>query len=111
MSRRKRVPRIIPCGSFPGWLTDAVLARLSPRFDQMYATMGRPSIPPEQLLRALLLQPLYSIGNERLLMEQLDYDLLFRWFVGLGTESLTPTSAALRVPGLRGESASTRPVR
>lgn len=64
-------------------LTDAALARLSARFDAMYATVGRPSIPPEQLLRALVLQALYSIRSERLLMEQLDYNLLFRWFVGL----------------------------
>jgi len=68
-------------------VTDAALDRLSPRFDQIYAQTGRPSIPPEQLLRALLLQPLYSIRSERLLMEQLDYNLLFRWFVGLGADA------------------------
>jgi transposase len=67
-------------------MTDAALAQLSTRFDGMYATMGRPSIPPEQLLRALLLQYLYSIRSERLLIEQLDYNLLFRWFVGLGMD-------------------------
>jgi transposase len=64
-------------------LVDEVLKELSGRFNQMYASVGRPSIPPEQLLRALLLQALYTIRSERQLMEQLDYNLLFRWFVGL----------------------------
>ena len=67
-------------------MTDAALARLSERFEMMYSEMGRPSIPPEQLLRALLLQVLYSVRSERLLIEQLDYNLLFRWFVGLGMD-------------------------
>ena len=67
-------------------LTDEVLATLSPRFDRMYSDMGRPSIPPEQLLRALLLQSLYTVRSERLLMEEIDYSILFRWFVGLGMD-------------------------
>lgn len=67
-------------------MTDAVLAQLSPRFTAMYSSMGRPSIPPEQLLRALLLQSLYSVRSERLLMEESDYSVLFRWFVGLGMD-------------------------
>src|SRR6059036_4077531 len=67
-------------------MTDAVFGRLSPRFDQLYSTMGRPSIPPEQLLRALLLQMLYSIRSERLLVEELDYNILYRWFVGLSLD-------------------------
>jgi transposase len=67
-------------------MTDAALARLSPRFDRLYATTGRPSIPPEQLLRALLVQLLYSIRSERLLMEELDYSVLYRWFVGLSLD-------------------------
>ena len=67
-------------------LTDAALKRLSPRFERMYAEIGRPSIAPEKLLRALLLQILYTIRSERLLMEQLDYNLLFRWFVGLNMD-------------------------
>src|SRR5438094_2423311 len=67
-------------------MTDAALARLSARFDRMYSTTGRPSIPPEQLLRALLLQLLYSVRSERLLMEELDYNILFRWFVGLNLD-------------------------
>lgn len=64
-------------------LADAVLAEMSQDFDGIYATVGRPSIPPERLFRALLLQVFYSVRSERLLMEQLDYNLLFRWFVGL----------------------------
>src|SRR5499427_6688677 len=64
-------------------MVDAVLGELSPRFDELYSRIGRPSIAPEKLLRALLLQVLYTIRSERLLMEQLDYNLLFRWFVGL----------------------------
>jgi transposase len=67
-------------------MTDAALARLSPRFDRMYSELGRPSIPPEKLLRALLLQVLYTIRSERLLMEELDYSILFRWFVGLSLD-------------------------
>jgi transposase len=67
-------------------LVDAALGRLSPRFDAMYKDFGRPSIPPEQLLRALLLQVLYTVRSERLLIEQLEYNLLFRWFVGLGMD-------------------------
>lgn len=64
-------------------LVDEVLAGMSKQFDRLYSEVGRPSIPPERLLRALLLQVLYSIRSENLLMEQLDYNLLFRWFVGL----------------------------
>jgi transposase len=64
-------------------LVDTVLAGMSKDFDGLYAKVGRPSIPPERLLRALLLQVFYSVRSERLLMEQLNYNLLFRWFVGL----------------------------
>jgi transposase len=67
-------------------MTDAALTRMAPRFATLYSGLGRPSIPPEQLLRALLLQILYSVRSERLLMEQLEYNLLFRWFVGLGID-------------------------
>ena len=67
-------------------ITDRALERLSPRFGALYIHFGRPSIPPEKLLRALLLQALYTIRSERQLMEQLDYNLLFRWFVGLGMD-------------------------
>ena len=67
-------------------LTDAVLGTLSPELDALYAASGRPSIAPEYILRALLLQVFYSVGSERLLVEQIDYNLLFRWFVGLGMD-------------------------
>jgi transposase len=67
-------------------MVDEVLDRLSPRFDSLYSKVGRPSIPPERLLRALLLQVLYTIRSERMLMEQLDYNMLFRWFVGLSMD-------------------------
>jgi transposase len=67
-------------------ITDAALAALSAQFDALYAAEGRPSIPPERLLRALLLQAFYTIRSERQLMEQLDYNLLFRWFVGLSVD-------------------------
>jgi transposase len=67
-------------------LVDGMLADLSPEFDRLYASTGRPSVPPEKLLRALLLQVLYTVRSERLLMEQLDYNLLFRWFVGLSMD-------------------------
>jgi len=67
-------------------MVDEVLKQLSRRFGGMYAKVGRPSIPPEQLLRALLLQMLYSIRSERLLMEEIDYSILFRWFVGLNLD-------------------------
>ena len=64
-------------------MANRALARLDRKFRKLYSRTGRPSIPPEQLLRALLLQVLYSVRSERLLMEQLEYNLLFRWFVGL----------------------------
>src|SRR5215203_5120498 len=67
-------------------ITDRALEQLSSRFGTLYVTFGRPSIPPEQLLRALLLQAVYTIRSERQLMEQIDYNLLFRWFVGLGMD-------------------------
>jgi transposase len=68
-------------------MTDDALRQLSPRFETMYATTGRPSIPPEHLLHAVLLQALCSVRSERMLMEQLEYNLLFRWFVGLGMDN------------------------
>ena len=67
-------------------MTDEVFATLSLRFTKMYSDIGRPSIPPEQLLRALLLQSLYTVRSERLLMEEIDYSVLYRWFVGLGMD-------------------------
>jgi transposase len=67
-------------------LTDTVLGSLSGELDALYAEGGRPSIAPEYILRALLLQVFYSVRSERLLVEQIDYNLLFRWFVGLGMD-------------------------
>jgi transposase len=67
-------------------LTEEILHRMSPLFDAMYAEGGRPSIAPEKLLRAQLLQMLYSVRSERLLMEEIDYSILFRWFVGLNLD-------------------------
>ena len=67
-------------------MVDQILKQLSPQFDRMYAKVGRPSIPPEQLLRAQLLQMFYSVRSERLLMEEMDYNILFRWFVGLNLD-------------------------
>jgi transposase len=65
-------------------ITNEALVELEPVFEAMYSSTGRPSIPPAQLLRALLLQMLYSVRSERMLVEQMEYNLLFRWFVGLG---------------------------
>jgi transposase len=67
-------------------MVDEALDEMSPLFEAMYATTGRPSIPPEKLLRAQLLQMLYSIRSERLLMEEIDYSVLFRWFVGMNMD-------------------------
>jgi transposase len=67
-------------------MVDEVLRALSPQLDGMYASEGRPSIAPEKLLRAQLLQMLYSVRSERLLMEEIDYSMLFRWFVGLNLD-------------------------
>ena len=67
-------------------IVNAALEALSGEFDELYSPIGRESIPPERLLRALLLQAFYSIRSERQLMERIEYDLLFRWFVGLGID-------------------------
>jgi transposase len=82
ISLEDRVPQDHPLRAIRR-MVDKALAELTATFDAMYAQTGRPSIPPEQLLRALLLQILYSVRSERLLMQELDYNLLFRWFVGL----------------------------
>ena len=68
-------------------LADEVLAGLNGRFESLYSGMGRPSIPPEMLLRATLLQAFFSVRSQRMLMEQIDYNLLFRWFVGLAIDA------------------------
>lgn len=85
VSDEERIPPDHPLRSI-SVMTDAVLKDLSPRFTPLYSKYGRPSIPPERLLRALLLQVLYSIRSERLLIEQLNYNILFRWFVGLNMD-------------------------
>jgi len=82
VSAEQRVPKEHPLRAIRA-LVDDVLRDMSHEFDGLYARVGRPSIPPERLLRAQLLQIFYSIRSERLLMEQLDYNLLFRWFVGM----------------------------
>ena len=85
LSPEARVPADHPLRTLRP-MVDEALQGLSSLFDGMYAAEGRPSIPPEQLLRALILQLLYSVRSERQLMEQLDYNLLFRWFVGLNAD-------------------------
>jgi transposase len=85
VSPEDRVPADHPLRPIRGMI-DVVLKNLSRAFGRMYSDTGRPSVPPEKLLRALLLQILYSIRSERMLMEQLEYNLLFRWFVGLSMD-------------------------
>ena len=87
VSPEQRVPKEHPLRPLLRIVND-VLGRMSPLFEELYSHTGRPSIPPEKLLRALLLQVLYTIRSERMLMEQLDYNLLFRWFVGLNMDDL-----------------------
>ena len=85
VSLEERVPQDHPLRAVHK-LTDTVLQSLSPELDTLYSASGRPSIAPEYVLRALLLQVFYSVRSERLLVEQIDYNLLFRWFVGLGMD-------------------------
>ena len=86
LSCEARVPKDHPLRPIRR-IVDEALAALSPEFEKLYARFGRPSIPPEILLRALLLQAFYSVRSELQLMEQLDYNLLFRWFVGLSLDA------------------------
>jgi hypothetical protein len=85
VSSAARIPAMHPLQPMRA-LVDQTLRELSPAFTRLDARTGRPSIPPEPLLRALLLQLLYSMRGERLFMEQLEYNLLFRWFVGLSMD-------------------------
>jgi transposase len=85
ISTDKRVPAEHPLRRIRA-MTDAALQELSPKFAELYSRYGRPSIAPEKLLRTLLLQAFYSVRSERLLMEELNYNLLFRWFVGLNVD-------------------------
>jgi transposase len=92
MSPETRVPEDHPLRAIKK-LADEALAKVSPVFDAMYAAGGRPSIPPERLLKSMLLMALYSVRSERQFCEQLDYNLLFRWFLGMDMveESFVPT--------------------
>ena len=81
----RRVPKDHPLRAIRT-IVDVALSALSGAFAAMYAPLGRPSIAPEKLLRALLLQAFYTVRSERQLMERLEFDLLFRWFVGLGID-------------------------
>jgi len=86
VSCEARVPAAHPLRAIRA-IVDEALEILSPEYERLYSTVGRPSIAPEKLLRALLLQAFYSIRSERQLMEQLDYNLLFRWFAGLSMDA------------------------
>jgi transposase len=85
ISAEKRVPEDHPLRTIRA-MVDVALRNMGPQFEAMYARVGRPSIAPEKLLRALLLQVLYTVRSERMLMEQLEYNLLFRWFVGMNID-------------------------
>jgi transposase len=85
ISAERRVPEDHPLRAIRA-MVDVALRNICPQFDAMYAKVGRPSIAPEKLLRALLLQVLYTVRSERMLMEQLNYNLLFRWFVGMNID-------------------------
>ena len=85
VSLEERVPQEHPLRAIRKSV-DEVLRAMATDFDGMYAKTGRPSVPPERLLRAVLLQIFYTVRSERMLMEQLEYNLLFRWFVGLNTD-------------------------
>jgi transposase len=85
ISAERRVPEDHPLRAIRA-MVDVALRSMGAQFDAMYAQVGRPSIAPEKLLRALLLQVLYTVRSERMLMEQLHYNLLFRWFVGMNID-------------------------
>ena len=90
-----RVRRNHPLRAIRAVVNEA-LSALERDFAALYSPIGRPSIPPEQLLRAMLLQAFYSIRSERQLMERLEYDLLFRWFVGIGVDDAAWTIRCFR---------------
>ena len=93
----KRVRSDHPLRAIRGLVNEALVA-LVDEFSALYAPIGRPSIPPEKLLRAMLLQAFYSIRSERQLMERLEYDLLFRWFVGIGVDCSVGPFGFLKEP-------------
>src|SRR5258708_15482442 len=82
ISAEKRVPADHPLRPI-GKMVDEILKEMSPKFAKLYSDVGRPSIAAERLLRSLLLQIFYSVRSERMLIEQLQYNMLFRWFVGM----------------------------
>ena len=85
MSTEKRVPKDHPLRAFR-IMVDVIFKKMSPQFEDLYSKTSRPSIAQEKLLRMLLIQVFCTVRSERLLMEQLDYNLLFRWFVGLNMD-------------------------
>ena len=98
LSPEQRVRRDHPLRAIRA-MADLALSNRSKKFDEMYATTGRPSIPPEKLLRAQLIQMLYSVRSERLLMEEIDYSMLFRWFVGMNLDEPVWDFTGLRTMG------------
>ena len=95
VSLEERVPQDHPLRAIRK-LGDEILRSMGKEFEGLYARTGRPSVPPERLLRAVLLQIFYSVRSERMLMEQLNYNLLFRWFVGLEMDEPVGMPAAAR---------------
>src|ERR1700691_356011 len=87
ISPEKRVPANHPLRAVRK-MVDEILKEMSPQFAKLYSDVGRPSIAPERLFRSLLLQIFYSVRSERLLIEQLHYNLLFRWLVGMGMDEV-----------------------
>src|SRR5713226_7331744 len=87
ISPEKRVPPDHPLRPIRK-MVDEILREMSPKFQKLYSDVGRPSIAPERLLRSLLLQIFYSVHSERMLIEQLQYNLLFRWFVGMEMDEI-----------------------
>ena len=85
LSPERRVPTDHPLRPIKA-MADAVLSSMSKRFDGMYSSTGRPSIPPERLLKAQILIALYSVRSDRMFCEQLDYNLLFRWFLDMSAD-------------------------
>src|SRR6202047_3564188 len=94
ISPEKRVPADHPLRPIRK-IVDEILKEMSPKFQKLYSDVGRPSIAPERLLRSLLLQIFYSVRSERMLIEQLQYNLLFRWFVGMEMEEMGWNHAVL----------------
>src|SRR6267143_1164368 len=100
ISPEKRVPVDHPLRPIRK-IVDEILKEMSPKFQKLYSDVGRPSIAPERLLRSLLLQIFYSVRSERMLMEQLQYNLLFRWFVGMEMDETVWNHAGSRCPAVQ----------